>query len=161
MRALLTGSGGFCGQHLVRYLMAEGVEVYSMSVQGRDSQYASRIESTTDIQSMRHALIRSQPDFVFHLAGTATASNSVEYYRVNTLYAVSLLEALEGAGLAKVPVLLVGTAAEVGLVDASDLPINECHPPPKPVSHYGASKLAQTQAGLAVHPSDSTSSGMT
>jgi GDP-4-dehydro-6-deoxy-D-mannose reductase len=46
------------------------------------------------------------------------------------------------------PVLLVGTAAEYGLVGIEDLPVREDHPP-HPYNHYGISKLAQTLAGLA------------
>jgi len=147
MRVLLTGATGFSGRHLARYLGADDVGVYSMSVHAPETPHAFRIDSTTDIQGMCRVLHRCTPDFVFHLAGTTCAETPTDFYRVNTLFAVSLLEAMERAGLSKVPVLLAGTAAEVGLVRESDLPLTECHPA-EPVSHYGASKLAQTNAGL-------------
>jgi nucleoside-diphosphate-sugar epimerase len=147
MRALLTGATGFCGRHLAAYLAADDVEVYSMSVHAREALHAFRIASTTDIQGMCSVLKRCAPDFVFHLAGTTCAETPVDFYRVNTLFAVSLLEAMNREDLSGVPVLLVGSAAELGPVRESDLPLTECHPA-EPVSHYGASKLAQTNAGL-------------
>ena len=147
MRALLTGAGGFCGRHLAHYLRDKDVEVYSMSVNAKRCDTEIRIESTTDVQGMCHALSEVSPDFVFHLAGTMHTESSVGLYKTNTLYAVSLLEAMGRLDLTSVPVLMVGTAAELGFVEASDLPLGENHLP-MPVSHYGASKLAQTQVGL-------------
>jgi nucleoside-diphosphate-sugar epimerase len=44
--------------------------------------------------------------------------------------------------------LLAGSAGEYGEVANKELPITESHTP-RPYSHYGISKLAQTQLGLA------------
>lgn len=148
MKALLTGASGFSGAHLTRYLASEDIEVYSMSVSGQESSRRFRIDSVTDYHGICRAMQECRPDYVFHLAGVTSAKDTADMYRVNLLYAVALLDAMELAGLSKVPLLLVGTAAEAGPVGEKDLPLTESHPP-EPVSHYGASKLAQTNAGLA------------
>jgi GDP-4-dehydro-6-deoxy-D-mannose reductase len=97
-----------------------------------------------DLQALTGILSQVKPDYVFHLAGVAVAKNVVDYYLVNVLYAANLLKAMEDAGGQSVPVLLVGTSAEYGAVTPDQLPITE-ETPTRPYSHYGISKLAQTQ----------------
>src|SRR5207248_561315 len=70
------------------------------------------------------------------------------YYLVNTVYAARLLHAMELAGCALVPTLLIGSAAEYGAVNEDDVPITETMPA-RPIDHYGISKLAQTLIGQA------------
>ena len=103
----------------------------------------------TDWKAIAGVIEAVKPDYVFHLAGIVKASDPTLFYRVNSLYATALLHALEMAGHKDCPVLLAGTAAEYGLISEKELPIAE-DLPPRPYSHYGVSKLAQTLAGLVV-----------
>jgi len=145
-RALLTGMGGFCGRQLTRLLDAEGLEVAGMGTFACDA-LPFRMESVTDIPGIRAVFEEFQPEVIFHLAGVIRAENPTEIHRVNTGFATALLHAHAQAGL-EAPVLLVGTAAEYGMVRTPDLPLDENHPC-QPVNHYGISKLAQSLVALA------------
>src|SRR5438874_2339220 len=109
MRALITGVGGFCGRRLAQYLTTQGVEVHGVS---RDSIFdkCHRFPDTIDATSLLPAIKASRPHYIFHLAGVMTAQDPATFYRVNTVYAASLLHALEVTGHQDRPVLLVGTA---------------------------------------------------
>jgi GDP-4-dehydro-6-deoxy-D-mannose reductase len=143
-KALITGASGFTGKHLVRFLNSRSIATSALSLRGSqicDSEFVANVLKKTD------------PDYLFHLAGL-TRSNSVEeILRVNILYAVTLLKASREANLDDRPLLLVGTAAEYGQISDRDLPITEeteC----RPYNVYGTSKLAQTLIGLAAAESE-------
>ncbi len=147
MKALITGTSGFCGRHLKHFLKNQGIEVFPFSArQGTQSFY--EIKDLHDREGMCDAFRALRPDYVFHLAGTIKAEPPDLVYQVNTEYALNLLDALQMAGLQDTPVLLVGTAAEYGTVSEATLPISENHRG-RPCNHYGISKLAQTLLGLA------------
>lgn len=148
MKALVTGAGGFCGSHLTRYLEHQGVEVHTMGERPARRERHHQVHRVTDIDALERAVRLSDPDYIFHLAGVMVSPDPLEFYRVNTQVAVGLLKALANAGYADRPVLLVGTAAEYGVVSDGDLPIPETLQP-RPYNHYGISKLAQTLEGLA------------
>ena len=146
-RVLLTGASGFCGRHLARYLSAEGVDVYPMRAFSPSASPLSQLEAL-DVAALTPVIRQTRPDYVLHLAGVAATEHPALYYVINASYAAALLRALEAAGHGRVPVLLVGTAAEYGKISAGRLPVDEeC--PPAPYSDYGVSKLAQTLLGLA------------
>ena len=138
-RALVTGAHGFSGQNLVRYLRSESVEVETLSLRGAQ---------LTDAGLLSTVLHEAQPDYIFHLAGVAAAGSVEEFFRVNVVYASTLLEAARAAGLTDRPFLIVGTAAEYGEIAASDLPVSE-ETPSRPYGLYGITKLAQTHLALA------------
>jgi nucleoside-diphosphate-sugar epimerase len=147
MKALITGGSGFCGHHLIRYLRDQSVEVFTLAPRSGDKNHF-RIRSVDDGAGMTAALRELRPDFVFHLAGVARSEDPALHYRVNVEYGAELLHALDSAGQKGTPVLLVGTAAEYGMISENDLPIREDQPA-RPCNHYGISKLAQTLMGLA------------
>jgi GDP-4-dehydro-6-deoxy-D-mannose reductase len=147
VRALLTGAGGFCGRHMIRYLQSTGVGVQTI---GRGPSTAThRRVHFGDRGALVEALAEFRPDFVLHLAGIAHSVHVSDYYAVNVLYAAQLLQAMQDAGCGAVPTLLVGTAAEYGAVSEHTLPIGESAPA-IPRTQYGISKLAQTLMGLAL-----------
>jgi len=145
VRALVTGAGGFSGRHLVHHLESQDIEVHTIGARAASSRHHT-VDSLDDA-AIADAIERVRPDYVFHLAGVSSGSDLTAYYRANTLYAATLLRALDTARVA-CPLLLVGTAAEYGVVSADQLPISE-DTPPRPYNHYGISKLAQTQMALA------------
>jgi nucleoside-diphosphate-sugar epimerase len=147
MKALITGGSGFCGHHLIRYLRNQSVEVFTLAPRLGNNNHFS-IQSVDDGAGMTAALRELRPDFIFHLAGIARSKDPGLVYRVNVEYGAELLHALDSAGQKATPVLLVGTAAEYGMIAEKDLPVREDHPA-RPYNHYGISKLAQTLMGLA------------
>jgi len=148
MRALVTGAGGFCGRHLLGYLQSLGVEVHTLGPRVVSPNH-HQILDLMNVAGLAEAVTASRPDYVFHLAGVTIAKEYDSYYRINTVYAASLLLALEITRLDHVPVLLTGTSAEYGLMSDGDLPISE-DAPATPYSHYGISKLAQTLMGCTL-----------
>lgn len=138
---------------MVRFLLKQDVEIFSMGVRSYaedEKPHGILRHCQVDITNAAHieAVLRSiQPDAIFHLAGVVRSPDPQEFYRVNTQYAAALFTALEQSNLC-IPTLVVGTAAEVGTPTPEQLPICE-DMPPKPLEHYGISKLAQTHIALA------------
>ena len=148
MNVLVTGASGFSGTHLLRLLQSERVNIFTHGpVKGILGRHFDT--PVHDLHALVDVVRHAQPDYVFHLAGIASGENYSDFYSVNTLYAANLLRALEIAGWQDSPVLLVGSAAEYGVIQCDELPITE-ETPARPYSHYGVSKLAQTQLGLTL-----------
>jgi GDP-4-dehydro-6-deoxy-D-mannose reductase len=145
MRALVTGAGGFCGQHLLPYLEKQGVEVHTLGTKSVGDRHYF-LQDPADATALIDIVKAVRPDYVFHLAGVASSKNPTLFYQINSVYAATLLHALEIAGYANCPVLLVGTSAEYGVISPEQLPIRE-EMKPYPYSHYGISKLSQTLMG--------------
>ena len=148
MRAFLTGAGGFCGKHLLRYLKNADIDAYYVTRHPAKTEKERYLPDVTNVEALSEIIKEIQPDYVFHLAGISYSTDPNLYYRINTEYAVTLFHALAHARLRHVPVLLVGTSAEYGMVSHTDLPIDE-DLRPRPYDHYSISKLAQTLEGLA------------
>lgn len=148
MRTLITGAGGFCGQHLIAYLESQGLEIHTLGTKPASNNH-HYLTDINDISAISAIIKTVQPNYVFHLAGVASSQDPSLFYRVNTVYAATLLHALEITGYQDCPVLLVGTSAEYGMVVSEQLPIHE-EIQANPYSNYGISKLAQTLMGLAL-----------
>ena len=148
MRTLITGAGGFCGQHLISYLQSQGLEIHTLGRKPASNNHHD-LTDTADISAVADTIKVVQPNYVFHLAGVASSQDPTSFYRVNAVYAATLLHALEITGYRDCPVLLVGTSAEYGMVSSEQLPIHE-ETPANPYSNYGISKLSQTLMGLAL-----------
>jgi GDP-4-dehydro-6-deoxy-D-mannose reductase len=146
-KVLVTGAGGFCGQHLVRYLQAQGVTIATIGVNSLGGNHYV-IPDVTDAPAIAQVLEVVQPDYIFHLAGVASAASAATFYQVNASYAAALLQGLERSGLAATPTMLVGTSAEYGAIVPEQVPIHEMTTV-SPYHHYGISKLAQTHMGMA------------
>jgi GDP-4-dehydro-6-deoxy-D-mannose reductase len=99
----------------------------------------------TDGEAVRALLREIQPAQIFHLAGLNQGEAST-IFRSNTLGAAVLLEAVRDV-VSDARILLVGSAAEYGVVPSSELPVTEQHSC-LPRGAYGISKHAVTLAGL-------------
>jgi nucleoside-diphosphate-sugar epimerase len=148
-QVLITGAGGFCGQHLQRYLRRQGLSVHTMGRHSQPGDQHHDLIDVTDAGAIAAILTQVCPDYIVHLAGVASAPQAATFYQVNASYAAALLQALEQTGLAaSCPTLLVGTSAEYGAITPEQVPIVETTTV-APYHHYGISKLAQTHMGIA------------
>lgn len=128
-RILLTGAGGFTGQHFTEAAQQAGYEVHPL------------VADLTDAEAVATGVAASAPEFVVHLAGISAVTHADEeaLYRVNLFGTLNLLKAL--AALPQVPnrILLVSSANVYGNPDKSPIDESTC---PAPVNHYAMSKLA-------------------
>jgi GDP-4-dehydro-6-deoxy-D-mannose reductase len=145
MKALVTGATGFSGRHLVERLQAEGIEVYGVS--HRSEALSVRRIDVTSNAAWESVLRTVRPDFVFHLAGVAYAKTWTEFAAFNTLAAAALFDGVVAAGHSPRAILVVGSAAEYGIVPEAALPVSEGYSP-SPRTAYGATKYAQTVLAL-------------
>jgi GDP-4-dehydro-6-deoxy-D-mannose reductase len=149
MRALVTGSTGFIGQHLVRHLAEEGYEVWAAA---RDAGKAAALKADKvaicDIRMRRQvdAMVdASQPDVIYHLAAQSYPTKSWEDPKLtletNAVGTANLFEAVLKAGLDPL-VVVACSSAEYGFVREAEVPVKENHSL-QPLHPYGVSKVAQ------------------
>jgi GDP-4-dehydro-6-deoxy-D-mannose reductase len=143
--ALITGSSGFVGQHLIKALVARGWGILHYDLtEGQD---------ICDYEQLRSVLEHENPDAVFHLAAQAYVAESTvdpeRTMRVNTQGTHTLLRALHATG-SRAHVLLAGTSEEYGYESQPGNLVTELSPC-FPMTVYGASKLAATALGQVYH----------
>jgi GDP-4-dehydro-6-deoxy-D-mannose reductase len=147
-RILITGVGGFVGNHLARRIVEQGRVALGLGIEPappavRDLLSEEWRADVRDPESLTEVLSAARPDAIVHLAGQSSAALSfeqpVETYRVNTLGTWNLLEAARLA-VPGARVLVVGTSEvygpqPVGSRVREDAPFH-------PVSPYALSKAA-------------------
>jgi GDP-4-dehydro-6-deoxy-D-mannose reductase len=147
-RALVLGSRGFLGRHLVRRLRERGIEVVGgIRPGGRapgDGSPGGAPVVECDIldrRSLAAALATVAPTEVYHLAGWIAREDPLGGLASNLAATGHLLEAIVAGGR-RMKVLIPGSAAEYGPVDPACFPVTEdC--PLAPLTLYGVGKAAQ------------------
>ena len=141
-KALVTGSTGFVGRHLVEHLQACGDEVIGVDRSCGDFD-------VTDAEVVARTLADVKPTVVYHLAGWADVGGSwkapVEAFRANAEGTLNVLTAAADAGVERV--VAVSSADVYGIVQPHELPLTE-DSPLRPASPYAASKVAADYLGL-------------
>jgi len=111
MKALVTGSAGFIGSHLVDLLLSKGIDVVGVDslVTGRLANLKSALNSKNfrleeyDIRKNNLNNLFEGVDWVFHLAGLAdivpSIENPVDYYSTNVSGTLNVLEASRRNGV--------------------------------------------------------------
>lgn len=157
MRTLVTGAGGFAGQHLIRELLGRGAEVVGGVLSGDPpspgvltAEEITRVRWTsldvTSSASLRRVIKEAAPRRGYHLAGQSSVGGSfadpMGTWDVNATGTLRLLEALRehGAG-GELRVLVVSSSEVYGAVPEARQPISEDEPL-RPITPYGASKMA-------------------
>lgn len=149
MNILVTGAGGFLGRHLLEIVRREGAVVHTVGVSRRGGEAHHVLEHVEDSAGIGRALEASDPHIVFHLAGSADASDQELMRRVNVGFASALVGALRRRGK-RCSLVAVGSAAEYGAVREDDLPVTEGHEG-RSTSPYALTKLEQTRLVLGGH----------
>ncbi len=144
---LVTGATGALGRAVIARL--RGNSYYRVFATSRHGGAVDFQLDVRDHNRLTSAIESAEPDLVLHLAATF-ASDFDEAYSVNVEATRHLLDAVEQAGR-RTRVLLVGSAAEYGVVRPDENPIREDRVL-APVSIYGITKAWQTQlAGFYAH----------
>jgi UDP-glucose 4-epimerase len=152
MKALVTGGAGFIGSSLVDCLIERGGEVRvidNLSAGSLDN--LGRWEGDPRLSFVKGDLLDPETvidaldscDVVYHLAANpevrALRTSPEEHFRQNIEATHRLLEAVRVAGGVE---LLVFASSSTVYGEADVVPTPEDYGPLKPISHYGASKLA-------------------
>ncbi len=152
MYKLVTGGAGFIGSHLVDEIMRSGypVKVYDNLSSGNlknikewmDKDDFEFIEGDLlDLEELKEAV--DNCDVVYHLAANpevdAKKSSPEIHFNQNIKATYNLLEAIKNAGHVK---RLIFTSSSTIYGDVDVFPTPENYGPLKPISLYGASKLA-------------------
>lgn len=139
-KVLVTGLEGFTGVYLEHILREKGYDVYGTSLTDSPKPhiFTCNITKRIEIETIVHDIC---PDFVIHLAAISfvAESNASLIYDVNVMGTENLLEALLSLEKRPQKVILVSSATVYGNQAVDILEETMC---PKPINHYGFSKLA-------------------
>lgn len=161
MKALITGSDGFCGRHLAEWLVSRGVDVLGLDlprVEGRSARSSERVVVPTRRGDIRDSdfvfeCVRAfQPQRVYHLAGIPAEPVGWELTRALYETAVGgtlhVLEAVRSRGPEGAVVLVASSSAVYAPAAPDRLPLAETAPL-LARTHYAASKLVQEELAQA------------
>lgn len=146
MNVLVTGGAGYIGSHALRRLQAGGHKVMVVDNLFRGHRAAVPTDvpfhqfDIRDTDRLTALMEAERFDCVMHFAALAYVGESVTdpllYYDNNTIGSLSLLQAMERAGVNKL--VFSSTCATYGEPD--QMPISETTPQ-SPINPYGQSKL--------------------
>jgi GDP-4-dehydro-6-deoxy-D-mannose reductase len=142
-KVLITGGTGALGRAVIAQLNKQGD--YQVIAAGRQNRNDLVSHMFCDICNYEHLFTvfnQAKPDIVLHLAATFSGSLD-EAFATNVEPARHILELVQENGL-NTRVILIGSAAEYGIVKIEENPIQESRVL-APVSIYGVSKAWQTQ----------------
>ncbi|MDR9403405.1 MAG: UDP-glucose 4-epimerase GalE, partial [Halothece sp. Uz-M2-17] len=145
---LVTGGAGYIGSHAVLALQAKGYNVIILDnlVYGHQDIVENNLSAeliigdTTDRALLDQIFTTRDIAAVMHFAAYAyvgeSVTNPAKYYQNNVVGTLTLLEAMQNAGIDKF--VFSSTCATYGIPET--VPIPETHPQ-NPINPYGASKL--------------------
>lgn len=142
---LITGSAGFSGKHFINFIKNQK----NLSVTGIDKQYVpgyTKYEMNLLNESELLSLLKKEtPNYIIHLAGLTKADNPQDFYNINVLITLNLLNNVVNAKLNECRILLVSSSAVYGTAEGGILS-EDCLI--KPINFYGVTKACMEQIGL-------------
>jgi GDP-4-dehydro-6-deoxy-D-mannose reductase len=169
-RNLVTGADGFVGQHLVAQLLRRGESVVGAvkqvppSLTTLSSDDAGGVRwvgfDLEDRDTVRELVRASEVDRIFHLAGLASAGESLSdpvsplvVNAIGTLFLFTEVAAMKSETGYNPTILISGSAQVYGSVAAQRRPLTEdCSL--DPVNPYAVSKAAQEMLSRQFHRTD-------
>lgn len=137
-KILITGINGFTGVHLEKHLLKKGFEVYGTTLRetGNPRHFSCDISNE---EALFDILKTIKPKCIIHLAAISfvASKNKQNIYNVNIFGTINLLEAIHKLNYIPNKILIASSAAVYGNIEG-ELDESMC---PKPVNHYGNSKL--------------------
>ncbi len=145
MRVLLTGANGFIGSHLLEGLVERGFKTVILIRHTSDTGFIDHLLNRVEVRcgelrnpaSLRAAV--EGVEAVLHCAAKTKAARNSTYYAVNSVGTRHVVEACNARSGELRRLVLVSSVAVSGPGTAGN-PVTE-NSPPRPVSHYGRSKM--------------------
>jgi len=154
MRVLITGIGGFIGQHLSHLLEKEGHVVFgtyykpttNMKLSDNKRTFECDIRDRNKLDAIIQEII---PQQIYHLAAQSLPTISLENpkytFDTNITGTLNVLESAR-VNCDKAVIFLACSSAEYGFVQQSEVPVSESHSL-LPLHPYGISKLSTDMLG--------------
>jgi nucleoside-diphosphate-sugar epimerase len=151
MTTLVTGASGFLGSHVAEQLSRAGRKVRALVRRSSDTSFLRALPnvelaegSVEDLDSFVRAA--NGVEAIVHAAGLVKARSADEFMKTNSLGTENALEAARRTKKTLKRFVLVSSQAVAGpSEDGSPVPV---HAEPRPVTHYGRSKLAAERAAV-------------
>ena len=145
MSVLVTGSTGAFGSMLVKWLQNNSSEQIWRTGKKSLKEKGYYSCDLTNAPETKSLIAKLRPQLIFHLAGNYVDTHDLDY-SINSLGAKHIIGALIEEDI-NTRVILIGSAAEYGIVSPNENPIKE-NRALYPVTVYGLSKAFQTQLGI-------------
>lgn len=143
-KVLITGINGFTGVHLEQYLKNKGFDVYGtvIDIPNNTNHFHCDIVKKKDIDTV---LRQIQPDYIIHIAAISFVAqkNASLFYDVNVIGTENILQSLIDNNIRPKKIIVASSATVYGNQNQEVLDESMC---PKPLNHYGISKLAMEHA---------------
>jgi nucleoside-diphosphate-sugar epimerase len=139
-KVIIIGIDGFTGIHLEKYLRQKGFDVFGTVIDIPKHKNHLQCDITQKAQ-VDNIISTIRPDYVIHIAAISFVgeTNASLMYDVNVIGTENILKSLLDNDIKPLKVLIASSAAVYGNQNEEVLDESMC---PKPVNHYGASKLA-------------------
>lgn len=148
-KALVTGASGFIGGHVRDALLSRGADVVSIRRKGSPPSKKGRsVEADYDDRAGLARIVREEkPDYVFHVAGATKGVSYGDFHRGNVVPTANLAAAVREEHPAISRFVLVSSLSVYG-PSTKERPVVESDVP-RPIEHYGTSKLEAEHALMA------------
>jgi len=145
-KALITGASGFVGSRLRDALLDAGADVVAIrrSSSPEPKRGRSVVGDYADVDGLSALMADEKPDVVYHVAGATKGVSYQDFERANVMPTANLVKALKAAHPQVRRFVLVSSLAAWG-PSTPERPLVETDPP-KPIEHYGKSKLQAERA---------------
>ncbi len=153
MTILVTGGSGFLGSHIVEQLSQAGRAVRALVRTTSDTKLLRSLSgvelaegAVEDAESFARAA--RGVEAIVHSAGLVKARTPEDFARINVGGTKNAIAAARRAGASLKRLVLISSQAALGPSDDGN-PVPD-DAPPRPVTHYGRSKLESERAAVAV-----------
>lgn len=142
---VITGASGFIGRRLRDALLDRGVDVVALrrAASPEPDRGRSVAVDYADVEGLTEVFRAERPTHVLHVAGATKGVTYADFARANVMPTEHLVEAAKTAGADLGRFVLVSSLAAWGPSNPETPHAEE--DPPRPVEHYGRSKLEAEQ----------------
>lgn len=148
-KALVTGASGFIGGHVRDALLARGADVLAIRRRGSPPAKKGRsVEAEYDDRATLDRIVAEEkPDYVFHVAGATKGVRYEDFRRGNVMPTENLAAAVRAHHPGLDRFVFVSSLSVYG-PSSRARPVVETDVP-RPIEHYGTSKLEAEHALIA------------